>query len=76
MSAVKVNSIVQKDGELNLTNLPCRKGDHVEATLVIRPQVSEEEREAARQRLIEIAKSSTFRSTGPYPSRDELHDRS
>jgi hypothetical protein len=76
MNAVKVNSIVQKDGELQLTNLPVRKGDQVEATLVIRPQVSEQEREQARQRLIEIAKTSKFRSTGPYPSRDELHDRS
>ena len=76
MSAVKINSIVEKDGELKLTNLPCRKGDQVEATLVIHSQVSEEERERARQRLIELAKSSKFRSTGPYPSRDELHDRS
>ncbi len=75
MSAVKINSIVEKDGELQLTNLPCRKGDHVEATLVIRPQVTEEEREAALQRLIERAKASTFRSTGPYPTRDELHER-
>ena len=76
MNAVKVNSIVQKDGELQLSNLPVRKGDQVEATLIIRPQVTEEEREEARKRLIEIAKSSKFRSTGPYPTRDELHDRS
>ena len=76
MSAVKINSIVEKDGELKLTNLPCRKGDQVEATLVIRPQVTEEERESALKRLIERAKASTFRSTGPYPTRDELHERS
>jgi hypothetical protein len=76
MNAVKINSIVQKDGELQLTDLPVRKGDQVEATLVIRPQVTEEEREQARQRLIELAKSSKFCSTGPYPTRDELYDRS
>jgi hypothetical protein len=76
MSSLKVNSVVQKDGELSLTNLPCRKGDQVEATLIIRPRVSEEEREQALQRLIERAKASTFRSTGPYPTRDELHERS
>jgi len=76
MNAVKINSIVQKDGELQLTNLPVRKGDQVEATLVIQPQVTEEERQRALERLIERAKASTFRSTGPYPTRDELHERS
>ena len=76
MNAVKINSVVVKDGELQLTNLPVRKGDQVEATLVIRSQVTEEERERALERLIARAKASKFRSTGPYPTRDELHERS
>jgi hypothetical protein len=76
MSSVKIKSVVQKDGELQLTDLPCRKGDAVEGTLVFVPQTTPEEREEARTRLIERAKASKLHSTGPYPTRDELHDRS
>jgi hypothetical protein len=80
MNATKIEMTVQNDGELHLTQLPCRKGDRVEAIiLVLENHVDEEEaekkREAARQRFLARADASKFRSTGPYPTRDELHER-
>jgi hypothetical protein len=77
MSTLKVQAIVEADGELHLKGLPYRKGDVVEATLQMEEDSPEQERrrEEALQRLLEIAKKSTFRSEGPYPTRDELHER-
>ena len=37
--------------------------------------VAEPDREAAMLRLRAGIASMNFRSTGPYPTRDELHDR-
>jgi hypothetical protein len=73
-------TVIWDDGELHLTQLPCRKGDRVEAMiLVLENHVDSEEeekkREEARQRFLARAEASTFRSTGPYPTRDELHER-
>jgi hypothetical protein len=35
----------------------------------------EQQRAAALDRLLAIARASSFRSAGPYPTRDELHER-
>jgi hypothetical protein len=35
----------------------------------------EQERVAAIEQFLALARASTFRSTGPYPTRDELHER-
>ena len=80
MNATKIETTVQKDGELHLTQLPCQKGDRVEAIiLVLDAEVDsadeEKKREEARQRFNALADASTFRSSGPYPTRDELHER-
>ena len=83
MKAIRVETTVEADGELHLTHLPCRRGDKVEAIVLIldqpSPPPSDEEREKARaaalDRFLSLARSSSFRSTGPYPSRDELHER-
>ncbi|HEY7423744.1 MAG TPA: hypothetical protein VH682_05810 [Gemmataceae bacterium] len=83
MNAVRVETTVESDGELHLTELPCRRGDKVEAIVLIlepasRP-MSDAEKEKARaaavEQFLEIARSSSFRSAGPYPTRDELHER-
>ncbi len=81
MDSIKIETTIQKDGELHLTQLPCRKGDRVEATLSILAQngqnnTREKEREEALRQFLILAKASRFRSTGPYPTRDELHERS
>lgn len=80
MIATKIETTVQNDGELHLTQLPCRKGDRVEAIiLVLENGASQEEAEKKRaealRRFQARADASTFRSVGPYPSRDELHER-
>lgn len=80
MIATKIETTVQNDGELLLTQLPCRKGDRVEAiVLVLDNDVDYREKERIREealkRLNALAEASTFCSTGPYPARDELHER-
>src|SRR5213080_2614689 len=40
MNAVRVETTVEADGELHLTDLPCRRGDKVEAiVLILEPSV-------------------------------------
>jgi hypothetical protein len=75
MQAVKMNAWVEKDGELHLTGLPCKKGDYMEVILLIPNRPTEEERQEALKRMQERAEQVQFRSTGPYPTRDELHER-
>jgi hypothetical protein len=86
MNAVRIETTIQTDGELHLTQLPCRKGDRVEAIVLVLDKVSpqgptsgsvevEEQRRAALERLQRRADASRFRSAGPYPTRDELHER-
>ena len=82
MNAVRVEMTVEADGELHLTDLPCRRGDKVEAiVLVLEPSrlapdaQREKARAAALDQFLALARSSSFRSAGPYPTRDELHER-
>jgi len=83
MNAVRVETTVEADGELHLTELPCRRGDKVEAIVLIlepssRPPLDgerEKTRAAALAQFLTLARSTSFRSAGPYPSRDELHER-
>jgi hypothetical protein len=83
MNAVRVETTVEADGELHLTELPCRRGDKVEAIVLILEPASqhtanmkrENSRAAAVEQFLALARSSSFRSAGPYPTRDELHER-
>jgi hypothetical protein len=83
MNAFRVETTVESDGELHLTELPCRRGDKVEAIILIlqpaSPSAADVEREktraAALEQFLSLARSSSFRSAGPYPTRDELHER-
>lgn len=76
MTPIHIETTVQTDGELHLTQLPCRKGDRVQAVVYVPDSPDRErERDEAIQRLIARANASQFRSIGPYPSRDELHER-
>ncbi len=85
MNAVKIEITVQTDGELHLTDLPVRKGERVEAIVLLldrgngekRPSVDPQEkaREEALRRFQARADASRFCSQGPYPSREELHER-
>ena len=83
MNAVRVETTVEADGELHLTQLPCRRGDKVEAIVLILKQSSrpapdgerEQTRAAAVAQFLTLARSSSFRSAGPFPTRDEVHER-
>ncbi len=75
MRSVHVKTIVEADGELRLANVPVRKGDPVEAILLVPDRMTEERRGRARADFIEHTRSAAFRSAGPYPSREELHER-
>ena len=75
MNRIHVKTVVETDGELHLSNLPCRKGDEVEAIILVPEAAAASERRAARDRFLQRARSSGFRSACPYPSRDELHER-
>jgi hypothetical protein len=80
MIATKIETTVLNDGELHLTHLPCRKGDRVEAIILVLDYCSEsteeeKKREEALKQFNALADASTFRSVGPYPTRDELHER-
>jgi hypothetical protein len=76
MNAFKIRSVVETDGELCLTGLPCRKGNRVEVIVLIIDERTETDREEALQRFLAGVRASTFKSAGSYPSRDELHERS
>ena len=81
MSPVRVEATVEADGELHLTALPYRRGDKVEAVvreLTLSSQTQSEReiaRAAALDQFLELARTSSFRSAGAYPSRDDLHER-
>jgi hypothetical protein len=80
MHASKEEVIVQNDGELHLTQLACRKGDRVEVIiLVLEDEISRSEKEKKRQEALEEfnarANASKLKTTGIYPTRDELHER-
>ena len=75
MRAIKLQMFVEQDGELHLTGLPCKKGDQLEVILLFEDQPTEVERQEALRRFQEHARKANFQSPGPYPSRDELHER-
>jgi hypothetical protein len=76
MQAVKTQAWIETDGELHLTGLPCRKGNQVEVIVLITDERTEADRKEALERFMASARASTFKSEGPYPTRDELHERS
>jgi hypothetical protein len=79
MTAVRVEATIQTDGELHLTQLPYRQGEKVEAIVLGLEQpvgaLADADREAAREQFLKLTRTSSFRSTAPYPARDELHER-
>lgn len=68
MNAVRIETIVEQDGELRLRNLPCKKGDRVEAVVLFPQPISELERQQARDRFLVRARASRLNSPGPFPS--------
>ncbi len=76
VSSIRIRTVVETDGELHVRNLPCRKGDEVEAIVMLPDHPTDEQCMAAKQRFLDRARSSQLKSPGKYPSREELHERS
>ena len=78
MLAAIIDTTVQDDGELRLSDLPFRKGDRVEVIVNVldgEDACQDQRRWEARERFLAQARASRFCSRGSYPSRDELHER-
>ena len=75
MNPIRVETTIESDGVLHIANLPCHKGDRVKAIILLPEQAEAGARQAARQRFLTRARQSSFRSSGPYPRREELHER-
>jgi hypothetical protein len=71
MNPIHIEATIESDGVLHIANLPCRKGDRVEATIVLAEQSESSSQHAARQRFLTRARQSSFRSTTTYPSRED-----
>jgi hypothetical protein len=87
MNAARVETTFEADGELHLTELPCRRGYKVDAIILILEQPSrpapgaerEKARAAAVDQFLPLARSSSFRSDRngdiPPPVRPATQDR-
>lgn len=75
MNPIRVEATIESDGILHIVNLPCHKGDRVEAIILLQEQAKSSSRQAALQRFLSRARQSSFRSSGSYPRREELHER-
>lgn len=59
-----------------IPNAPLPEGANVEIRLTDAPGAAREAaRATALDQFLALARSSPFRSAGPYPTRDELHER-
>ena len=76
MTSIRIETVVESNGELHLSHLPYQKGDRVEALITLRAPVDQQTEDAARQQFLARARRSLFCSSGPYPSRSQLHERS
>ena len=60
MSPIHVEAIIESDGILHIANLPCRRGDHVEATIVLSQQNESSSRQAAQSAVLDPCSSVEF----------------
>ena len=51
MEAIRLHKVVEKDGEILLTGLPCKKGQRAEVILLIEPSIMPGRHLTARQLL-------------------------
>ncbi len=42
MNSIRIRTVVETDGELHVANLPCRKGDQVEAIVMLPDRLDDE----------------------------------
>jgi len=82
-AALRVETTVLPGHRLEISAPDLPEGGKVEVIVRLLEQpsrpvpdaVRERERAAAVAQFMTLARSSSFRSAGPYPTRDELHER-
>lgn len=79
-AALRLETTVLPGHRLEITAPELPEGARVEVIVVLPAQPAsdgarETARAAALSELLRLARSSAFRSAGPYPTRDELHER-
>ncbi|MBM3242117.1 hypothetical protein FJZ31_38085 [Candidatus Poribacteria bacterium] len=52
MEAIRIQKVVEKDGEILVTELPCKKGQSVEMILLIEPSVTPKRPHLTADRLL------------------------
>jgi len=55
MEAVRLHKVMEKDGELLITDLPCKKGQHVEVIVLTESSVTPQPLRLTAKRLRESA---------------------
>jgi hypothetical protein len=53
MEAVRLHRIIEKDGELLITDLPCKKGQQVEVIVLTEPPATSQPSRLTAKRLLE-----------------------
>lgn len=52
MEAIRLHRVVEKDGELQITGLPCKRGQRVEMILLIEPTIEFKRRGLTARQLL------------------------
>ena len=68
MEAVRLQRVIEKDGELLLTDLPCMKGQQVEVIVLSEPLASPQLQRLTAKRLLES------RVIGLWQDREDVTD--
>lgn len=79
-TTLRMESTILPGHRLEISNPEFPDGATVEVTVVLPEQPTpdiarEKARGSALDQFLALARSSSFRSAGPYPTRDELHER-
>jgi hypothetical protein len=77
MITFRISADVKDDRRVVLTLPPEVPTGQADLVVTVDSQGAEREtmRAAALDQYLKLARSSSFRSAGPYPTRDELHER-
>ena len=68
MDAIRIQKVVEKDGEIQMKGLPLKKGQHIEMILLVEPA------EAPTQRHLTSEQLSSSRLIGLWKDRKDIGD--
>ena len=68
MDAIRIQKVIEKDGEIQMKGLPFKKGQHIEMILLVEPS------EAPTQRHLTSEQLSSSRLIGLWKDRKDIGD--